>query len=334
MNRLEEMQYAKTSKLRRKALFGELFSAQLAAWKAKTGKLERDFAGMVGVSKNVVTKWKQGERIPQGANLKKVCEVFGVEKDFFEPFDDFGEDFLFNTRAEAMSARLQQYAQRKGLDEDFYRRLISIPDFLRLFPFHSTGPNMELVIDDEEKHVSNFPPVKFEFRDSHGRRKMLVESDIDFIIKIQKRFGCEVLEMFQAEKKAIREAEITELIEWNLNHFDLDRDEVMKRINTVDFLANTQELTVEKVDQAFWDLAKEKDIKPHISRSEIKEKYQQTEAYYQTDDFKDSFWKQSRHEGLSEQQIEEEWQTFISEGQYMSDYIIESYIRRGFVIKD
>lgn len=333
MNRLEEMQYTKASKLRRKVLFGELFSAQLAAWKARTGKLERDFAASVGVSKNVITKWKQGERIPQGANLAKICKEFGVENDFFDPFDDFGEDFLFNTRAEAMSAKLQRYAQKNGLDDDFYNKLIKIEGFIRLFPFHTPGFNNELNVSEDD-HLNDFPQVKYEFRDSKGLRKILTEEDIDFIIRIQKRFGSEILELFRLEKEKIKNDRLNELIEWNLKHYDLSREEVNERLYSVDFMEDEPELSEGKIRTVFNELAALHNIKPHISKSEIAAECDGFDRDIDTDEeYRNRIIQYLRHEGLSEQEISNRLESMKHDKTFFQNYI-ERYIRMGFIIDE
>ena len=324
MNRLEEMQNMKAIKARRKILFSEKFSQRLEYWKEKNHKKEKEFVSLVGVSKNVVTGWKTGKAIPQESNLKRICEIFDVDTHYFDPYDFDEYDMLFNTRAEALSYKLQQYAQKHGMNDDFYNRLIKMKNFLRLFPFHEAGYTPAL----SSNHCKDncFPLQKFEFQDINGLRKMMNEQDIDFIVRIQKQMEQKLLSSFRMEKAEIRKKRINNLIQWNLDHYDLDRDEVIDTLYAADFTDCEQELTEEKVNSVFQRLAEKHNIKPHIKKSEIYDRY-----------FGNAFEEVARKYFTSYGYTEQEILESISNLEGDTDLIygeIESYIRKGFVIDE
>lgn len=69
----------------RREYFGWKFSCLLNEWKEKTGKTQTDFWKEAGVSKNIVTAWKRGERYPREAQMIKICDVFEVDRTYFSP---------------------------------------------------------------------------------------------------------------------------------------------------------------------------------------------------------------------------------------------------------
>lgn len=263
MGWIEDNQTMLTRKERRRIFFSAEFNEQLARWKKNNRKTDKDFYQLMGVSKNLVTKWKQGLTFPQGANLEKMCRIFGVEPSLFTPSEDLDVDFVENMSRERESKHLQLYADRNGLDEGFYNWLIRQPGFIRLFPFHyiRSGSGMERNIVASDG-TESFPLQKYEFEDDYGNRMMMVEEDIDFIIQVQEKNRRSMRRLFESEKQRVMEAQTKARIVDYLAEYDLEASEIEKRYYAVNFL---QERFREddRLDVIVKEIAEERGVQPH-----------------------------------------------------------------------
>lgn len=66
--------------------FGRRFSNLLKKWMSENHKTQKDFCSAAGVSKNIVTAWKRGERLPRDLHMIKICEVLEADPRTFEAF--------------------------------------------------------------------------------------------------------------------------------------------------------------------------------------------------------------------------------------------------------
>lgn len=247
---------------RTRKYFGRRFAELLKEWKAENRKTQKDFCAAAGVSKNIVTAWKRGERLPRDAQMMKICNVFGIDQRAFEPFFPLDIDFIDNSVTEEWSNQLQQYANEKGLDDNWYQYFISKPKFLRRFPFEHPpiGKTME----------TGFDLVKYEFKDEAGNRIRMTKGDIDFLIKVQNKSAEMIDYQMYKQKQRNERKRVETLVDLWIKPFDgIDRAEVLSRLYAVDLTKTDQRITDKEIFDSIEQIAKEKGIRPHYSKSEI-----------------------------------------------------------------
>lgn len=69
---------------RRMAINREKFGYLLKTERIKKGFDKKTFSDMIKVSKASLLRWERGERLPNEYNLTNICDVLGVNRDFFE----------------------------------------------------------------------------------------------------------------------------------------------------------------------------------------------------------------------------------------------------------
>ena len=82
----------------RNKFFADTFKKELNRWKKDTGKKQVDFADLIGVTENMISKYRGGNAYPAGDILDSICNVLGVEESIFYPqsYEDrfhYDEDF-------------------------------------------------------------------------------------------------------------------------------------------------------------------------------------------------------------------------------------------------
>lgn len=247
---------------RTRKFFGRKFSELLTEWMTENRKTQKDFCAAAGVSKNIVTAWKRGKRFPRDAQMMKICDVFGTDPRAFEPFFPLDKDFIDNSVTEEWSNQLQQYANEKGLDEKWYQFFISRPQFLRRFPFERPP-----VVKTTE---TGFDLVKFEFRDDAGNRIRMTEGDIDFLVKVQNKSAEMIDYQMYKQKQRNEKKRVETLVDLWIKPFDgIDLAEVLSRLYVVDLTKRDQRITDAVIFETIEQIAKEKGIRPHYSKSEI-----------------------------------------------------------------
>lgn len=247
----------------KRAFFGQQFSYHLEKY-MKTGKTQKDFCNAAGVSKNIVTAWKRGERFPRDAQMLKICEVFGIDQRAFYPLFPAEVDLIDNSVTKARSDQLRKYADEKGLREKWYQYFMSQRRFLRRFPFHSES--IYITVPEEEQ----FDPVRFQIEDDNGRRTMMTESDIDFLIEIQNRTDAQIDYLMYRERLKNNRKRIEAEVDFCLKNYDLDREEVLKRLFSFDLTKADHEVTIQDVWRMIDLMAREKGIMPHFTAEELK----------------------------------------------------------------
>ena len=252
--------------MRKRGYFGKMFTEYLQKWQKENHRTQKEFCAAAGVSKNIVTAWKRGERFPRDAQMQKICEVLGVDQRAFEPFFPLEKQFVYNSNSEYWANLLQQYADEKGLDEQWYQYFISRPNFLRRFPFERPP-----VVKTTQ---SEFDCVKFEFEDEVGNRIMMTKGDIDFMIMVQNKSDQMIdYQMYRQKQRMVRK-HIENLIDMNLKHFDgLDRNEILSRLYVVDLTKSEHQITDKEVYDTIFQVAEEKGLRPHFSKAEIIDYY-------------------------------------------------------------
>ncbi len=247
--------------------FGARFSEHLNEWMKKNGKTQKDFCAAAGVSKNIVTAWKHGDRFPRDAQMQKICEVFGVDQRAFETFFSGDKQYVYNENAVRWSNQLQEYANQRGLSEEWYQFVISLPDFLRRFPFEL--PPTRVMEPDKE-----FDLVKYQFEDETGHRIMMSKGDIDFLIQVQNKTVEWLKYKMHEQKQKNERREVERTIDIGLRMYaGIDREEVLSRLYAVDLVTRDKPIEFYKVFDTIRDIANEKGIQCRISKAEIIERY-------------------------------------------------------------
>lgn len=82
----------------RNKFFADIFKKELDRWKKDTGKKQVDFADLIGVTENMISKYRGGKAYPAADILDSICNVLGVEESIFYPqsYEDkfhYDEDF-------------------------------------------------------------------------------------------------------------------------------------------------------------------------------------------------------------------------------------------------
>ena len=54
----------------------------LAAARANTGKTQKEFGELIGVSQSTVNNWESGKSSPSAIELRKISEYSGIPMDF------------------------------------------------------------------------------------------------------------------------------------------------------------------------------------------------------------------------------------------------------------
>ena len=195
------------------------FICRLEEWKRFENKKDIDFCREVGIHPNTLVNWKKGKSLPQAKHMKKICEVLGIKEVDLSPLSFYTAMDNAN-KLYYRAQQLQRYANAKGLDEDFYRRIINEPYFMKEFPFSSISsrftrlgcPSMYGEDADYLSELQSIPMVKYEFADDYGKIIMLTEDDIDFLVKLQRTMERTIRDEFCLEKHRKYEQHIKELI--------------------------------------------------------------------------------------------------------------------------
>lgn len=69
----------------RNKFFADIFKKELDRWKKDTGKKQVDFADLIGVTENMISKYRGGKAYPAADILDSICNVLGVEESIFYP---------------------------------------------------------------------------------------------------------------------------------------------------------------------------------------------------------------------------------------------------------
>ena len=248
---------------RKREFFGMRFRECLNRWQTENKGSQKDFCAAAGVSKNIVTAWKKGQRFPRDTQMQKICEVFGVDQRAFEPFFSGDKHYVYNANAKYWSDTLQQYADEKGLDEQWYKYFTSRPNFLRRFPFERRP-----VVKTTQ---SEFDCVKFEFEDDSGNRIMMTKNDIDFLIRVQNKSAEMIDYQMYRQKEKNEKREVERKIEIWIMHYDgkITREEVLSRLYPVDLTQRDKKVTDGDIFDVIWQIEREKGIKPRYTKAEI-----------------------------------------------------------------
>lgn len=247
---------------RTREYFGERFAEFLKKWMTDNQKTQKDFCAAAEVSKNIVTAWKRGERLPRDAQMMKICDVFGIDQRAFEPSFPLEKDWIDNSVTEEWSNQLQQYASKKGLDDKWFQYFISKPQFLRRFPFENPP-----VVKTTE---TEFELVKYEFKDDAGNRIRMTKGDIDFLIKVQNKSAEMIDYQMYKQKQRNEKKRVERLVDLMIKPYDgINRAEVLSRLYSIDLTKTDQRISDKEIYDTIEQIAKEKGKRPHYSKTEV-----------------------------------------------------------------
>lgn len=223
------------------------FLCRLEEWKTLEDKKDIDFCREVGITPNTLVNWKKHGRLPQEKNMKKICEVLGINEVDLTPLSFYtakdNENKLYYR-----TQQLQRYAKAKGLDDDFYKQITGRPYFMKEFPFASTRDRFyqlgcpSYLAEDEEYRAAlrSIPLTKFEFQDDYGKLVMMTEKDIDFLVRLQKKGERLIRDEFYLEMRRIEEQRnrelVTNICSWYLEDGkEIDPDTLYEELTQADF---------------------------------------------------------------------------------------------------
>lgn len=312
---------------RKRQFFGRRFKEHLEKWQKENHSTQKDFCKAAKVSKNIVTAWKKGTIFPQDAQMQKICEVFGVSQRAFEPILSGDSHYVYNTNSIKLSEELERYAKEKGLREDFYQTVISLPDFLLRFPFDYPFVPGKYAINRE------FDLVKYQFEDEAGNRIMMSKRNIDFLVSLQnKSIEWFKYQMYEEKKKRERE-EIEWYIDIGLRHYkEISREEVQSRLYVVDLSRLGQKITNNDVYTIIREIARERGIKPRFSKKEIIEQYI-TDNPLTTEEWKNE-WREWGKANGEEEKIEKMIREHEEDNRQMAQRLIDDYRKQGILDED
>ena len=192
------MTKTKTNKASR-TLFGARFSNELNKWKEKAPKGQRrtntTFAKLVSstTTRGSVEKWCRGENIPQEDTLKKICKIFGVSEDFFDP-ENATHDELYQNEANFIKGIGKQHVEFSkliDLDLDLIRALANRVDFDKQFPLYAPikykdGVCSRNVNYSDSAHIEDVAAnLRFLQVEREGKRITLHRCDLAFLKEVQ-----------------------------------------------------------------------------------------------------------------------------------------------------
>ncbi len=122
----------------RNRYFASVLSRELDRWKKEKGKTQGEFANLIPVQENMITRYKKGKAYPSEGVLLRICKELGVESSIFVPqtFEEYFEyDPSFRKCVDSdMKRREDKSLCNAGIDPNFWKYFWSHPDTLRFFP--------------------------------------------------------------------------------------------------------------------------------------------------------------------------------------------------------
>lgn len=214
-----------TNKQSRK-LFGARFSDRLDKWKreAKDGQRRTNevFAKMISpkTTRRSVENWCKGDNIPKEDTLKKICKIFGVPEDYFDP-ENATHDQLYKNSSnfiEGIGKQHVEFSKLIDLDLDLIRALANHVDFDKLFPLYApieyktqdpqTGEAVcsRNVNYSDSAHVEDVDKdLRFLQVERDGKRVTLHRCDLAFLKEVQDKVVEYIEFLFYQRTKEIEE---------------------------------------------------------------------------------------------------------------------------------
>ena len=183
----------KVGKINR-GIFGERFKQKYQEGKNEgKWKSQEDFGQLFDppASRGSVMKWCNGDNIPTSDRMKRICEIFGVNEDYFDT-DNATRDELYrhssNTITEIGKTNID-FAKEKGLSLDLIDALSGIVDFNSLFPIYLPIPDRsDCIIPNKRSHGDSAPiseEIQYMQIEREGKTITLHRCDLAYLKEVQ-----------------------------------------------------------------------------------------------------------------------------------------------------
>lgn len=222
----------------KRAIFGARFSEQLKKWQsAGENRTQEDFGKLIDppASRISVNKWCAGKDIPRPERLKQICEIFGVEEDYFDITNATHNELYEHSGAfqTKIGKSHVEFAKRINLNLDLVEALSRVVDFNNLFPPYSPiYREVEPGVYDRKVNFKRSAPMEKENDldkdlqflqvEQNGKRITLHRCDLAFLKEVQDQIVTFTEYLFYQRKKEM----IEEVEKFNRDLQDLDLIEI------------------------------------------------------------------------------------------------------------
>lgn len=206
-------------------LFAEAFSKDYLQYTNNGQKSQDEVASDLHIGRSSVSQWLNAKQYPTPDNRKRICSLFGIPADSYEPrvlFDLYLKKYEDPKGIESILAdEIIPYCNLLSLDLDFLRAIQKLVDFDSIFPYWSP------IVSDREKFYIRSNPfdtsreVKSNDNiflqvviaedaqnpDSVKKRVFLQRADLVFLKEVQDAVKYGIESLF-AKKRNDREAEV------------------------------------------------------------------------------------------------------------------------------
>ncbi len=310
------------------------FCFHLDQWKEDTGKKDIDFCRLIGIHPNTLVNWKKSKSAPQAKHMEKICKIFRIKEVDLAPLSFYTANDNEN-KLYYRTQQLQRYAKSKGLDEDFYKQIVSKPYFLKEFPFSCPRDRFEqlkcpkYLAEDEEYRsaLHSIPMSKYEFQDAYDHIIMLTEEDIDFLVKLQLKKEQLIRNELYLEKHRKHEQKIRELI-YRISRDYVEDGKEMDPGKLYDILTQTDFTEIVLTGSVIWDRFDEYCKTHDVKMKPLREYMQDTiiERHPPMTDAEREAWKQHYiNGGMTEEAAEEKLKSRDALRQWFIDTETEIY---------
>lgn len=128
------------------------FGAKLSELRTERNISQEELSDMLYVSRHLISKWENDKRRPDHEMIKRICDIFSVDTDYFESDD------------EVLIRELSKCVHReRNLSDDDYLKLLNeflwtLPErdrniFIRRYHFHETAAQISEMYQTGQAHV-------------------------------------------------------------------------------------------------------------------------------------------------------------------------------------
>lgn len=235
-------------------MFGKMFSELFEKGK-REGKWnsQEDFGQVLDpnrpASRGSVSNWCKGKDIPTPDRLKQICEIFGVNEDYFK-VDHLSPEEKYKLSIEYMTKtgheEIVPYCKEIGLDLLFVNAVRSLfgSDFDEVFPLWTPiGENPKMGMEPFERRRDKILATSAPMTDGLNIFQMLVDdletekkkrvitlsrADLSFLRDVQEEVREYIEFLFvkrsKDQKKEVEEANLQALVPIDDNQFEIRRD--------------------------------------------------------------------------------------------------------------
>lgn len=206
-----------------RGIFGARFSKQFQKGKKKgRWSSQKDFGQQLKppASRSSVANWCKGDDFPTPERLKQICEIFGVNEDYFNT-ENATRAELYEYASEYVTEigiENSLFSEEIGLNLDLVYGLSQIVDFDKLFPLYApiwqfkTDPNdpFHRIYNRNVTHANSAPidkSLEFFQIDREGKKITLSKPDLAYLKEVQDKIVEYVEFLFFNRTKEMKEEE-------------------------------------------------------------------------------------------------------------------------------